>query len=343
MQNKIKIAFFETEDWEKDYLKNNLESQFNNIEVSFFAEPLLQDNVAKVSDVDMVSCFVDSNFHENVLSKFTNLKMIATRSTGFDHIDLELAKEKKIMVCNVPTYGENTVAEHTFALLLDLSRKIYQSIARTKRGDFSLDGLRGFDLKGKTLGIVGLGHIGQHVARIANGFEMRVIGFDVQQDKKLAKKLGFVYTSFEDLLKNSDIITLHVPYNEHTKHLINLGNIGLIKKGAYIINTARGGIIETEALVKALGMGIVAGAGLDVWEEESFIKEESHLLSKEFLKNHNLKTILQDHILLDQENVIITPHNAFNAKEALERILETTVLNITSFLKNKPTNSVSSW
>jgi D-lactate dehydrogenase len=332
----MKITFFEVEEWEKEYLK----SQLNGQDISFFPQPLSEDIIGQVKDSDIISGFTDSQLHENMLSQFTNVKMIATRSTGFDHIDLDFCKKHGIMVCNVPTYGENTVAEHTFALILDLSRKIFQSIEQTKRADFSLDGLRGFDLKDKTIGIVGMGHIGQHVARIANGFEMKVLGFDMRQDKKLAKKIGFTYVTFEDLLKNSDIITLHVPYNDHTHHLINLGNIAMIKKGAYLINTARGGVVETEALVEALRSGILAGAGLDVLEEEGFIKEESHLLSKEFLKTHNIATILEDHILLEQKNVIITPHNAFNAKEALERILETTIENIKGFLKNKPVNTV---
>ncbi len=331
-----KIAFFEIEEREKDYLKK----QLNNIEVYFFTEKLSLNNVNLAKDCKIISTFIDSQLDKDVLSKFTDLKMISTRSTGFDHIDLEVAKKNKIMVCNVPHYGDNAVAEYAFALILDLSRKIHQSIERVKSGVFSFEGLTGFDLKGKTLGIVGLGNIGQHVARIAKGFEMQVLGFDVIQDKKLAKKLGFKYVAFEELLKNSDIISLHVPYNKHTHHLINSGNINLIKKGAYLINTARGGIVETGALVQALGKGILAGAGLDVLEEEIFIKEESHLLSKEFLKKHNLKTILQDHILLKQENVIITPHNAFNSKEALERILETTVLNVQSFIKNKPINII---
>ena len=200
--------------------------------------------------------------------------------------------------------------------------------------------MRGFDLKGKTLGIVGTGHIGLHVARIANGFEMNVLAFDVAENKKLAKKLEFKYVSLEDLLKNSDIITLHVPYNKNTHHLINSQNINLIKKGAYLINTARGGIIETNALVKALDSGILTGAGLDVLEEECFIKEERQLLTKQFPETCNIKTMLQNHVLMQRENVIITPHNAFNSKEALERILATTVENIKGFAGGKAVNMV---
>ncbi len=332
----MKIAFFEIEEHEKDYLKN----QLKDAEASFFAEKLDSKNVNAAKDCQIISVFIDSQITKEVLDVLPNVKMIATRSTGFDHIDLQACAKNNVVVCNVPHYGDNSVAEHAFALILSLSRKIPQSIQRVKSGNFSFEGLVGFDLKRKTIGIVGLGNIGQHMARIARGFEMNVLAYDVREDKKLAKKLGFTYVSFEDLLKNSDIITLHIPYNKSTHHLINSSNIHLIKKGAYVINTSRGGIIETDALFKALNSGIILGAGLDVLEEENFIKEEENLLSKEFLKKFDLKTVLEDHILMEKENVLITPHNAFNTKEALERILETTVLNIKSFVKNKPINIV---
>ena len=333
----MKIAFFEIEDWEKEYIKSGLENQ----EVSFFEEPLSEDNFESAKDCQIISPFIYSQIDENVLGKLPELKMIATRSTGFDHINLASAKKDNITVCNVPFYGENTVAEHTFALILSLSRKLFDSVERARKGDFSLEGLRGFDLKDKTLGIVGMGHIGLHVARIAKGFEMNVLAYDLNQDKKMAKNIGFNYVNFEDLLSKSDIITLHAPYNKATHHLINSGNINLIKRGAYLINTARGGLIETDALLKALSDGILAGAGLDVLEEECFIKEEAQLLSKEFPKTCDLKTILQNHILLQQQNVIITPHNAFNSQEALMRILDTTIDNISAFIKGKPINEVS--
>ena len=333
----VKVVFFEIEPWEIDYLKEKL----SGIEASFFEEALSLKNIESARGCQVVSTFTDSQINKEVLEKLPDLKLITTRSTGFDHIDIETAKNLGIAVCSVPTYGENTVAEHTFGLLLNLSRLIYKSIQSVKERGFIADGLRGFDLKGKTIGIVGTGHIGQHVARIANGFEMNVIAFDVKQDKKLAKKLGFQYVTLEDLLKQSDIITLHVPYNKNTHHLINSGNINLIKKGAYLINTARGGIIETDALVKALDSGILAGAGLDVLEEECFIKEERQILTKDFPKTCDVKTMLENHVLMERGNVIITPHNAFNSKEALERILETTVENIRGFEKKKVINKVN--
>lgn len=332
----MKIAFFEIEKWEEEYLKESIK----DAEVCFFSEPLNLENAGGVKECQIISPFIYSKIGKEILSGLPNLKFISTRSTGFDHIDIQEAKTQKIVVSNVPFYGENTVAEHTFALILGLSRKMYDSIERAKKGDFSLDGLRGFDLKDKILGIIGMGHIGQHVARIANGFEMQVLAFDIKKDNRLAKKLGFKYADFGELLEKSDILTLHAPYNKDTHHLINSSNISLIKKGAYLINTARGGLVETSALLKALSDGTLAGAGLDVLEEEFLIKEEAQLLSKEFPKQCDLKTALQNHILLQQKNVIITPHNAFNSKEALMRILETTVLNIQAFIKNKPTNKI---
>lgn len=332
----MRAIFFETEKHEQDYLSKKL----NDIELCFSKEPLNKGNVGLAKDCQIVSPFIYSKLDKEVLNKLPDLKMIATRSTGFDHIDIELAKTKNIAVCNVPFYGENTVAEHTFALILALSRKIQESAVRAKTGDFSLDGLKGFDLKGKTLGIIGLGHIGEHVARIAKGFEMKVLAYDVKHDKKLAKKLGFEYSDLDSLLLNADIISLHAPLNDATKHIINSENINKIKKGAYLINTSRGGLVETQALLKALTEGILAGAGLDVFEEECFIKEEAQLLSKEFPKTCDLKTILQNHILLQQKNVIATPHNAFNSKEALERILDTTIENIKAFIKSKAINII---
>ena len=237
----MKIAFYEVKDWEKEYLTAKLAGN----ELSFFADALTAGNIEGAKDCEIISPFIYSNMNREILAELPALKFISTRSTGFDHIDITDAKTKNIVVANVPSYGENTVAEHAFALILTLSRKVFQSLEKVKRGDFSLDGLMGFDLKGKTLGIVGLGHIGQHVARIANGFDMNVLAYDVKQDKKLAKKLGLKFVSLEDLLKNSDIITLHSPLLDSTKHMMNSETFKLVKRGAYLINTARGGLIET--------------------------------------------------------------------------------------------------
>ena len=333
----MKVAFFELEEWGKDYLRKGLKG----LQLRFIDDKLTKENAAKANDCEAVAVFIYSKIDKAAMAKLPKLKFIATMSTGYDHIDLKAAGERKIVVNNVPTYGENTVAEHTFALILTLSRKIVESAERTHHGDFTLEGLRGFDLKGKTLGVVGTGHIGEHVIRIAKGFAMNVLAFDVKKNTSLARKLGFRYASFETLLKNSDIISLHCPYNKATHHMINSSNIGKIKKGALLINTARGGLIETKALLKGLNDGTIAAAGLDVLEEECNVREEKQLLSKDFEKECDLSTMLANHILLNQKNVIITPHNAFNSREALTRILNTTIENINAFAKKKPVNVVT--
>ncbi|MBI3337149.1 MAG: hydroxyacid dehydrogenase [Candidatus Staskawiczbacteria bacterium] len=332
----MKIAFFETESWEKDYL----ESKLNGFDLVFFEEKINPDNLEKISDVNVLSPFLYSTIDKKIIDSLKYLKYIATRSTGFDHIDLEVCRKNNILVSNVPTYGVNTVAEYTFALILTLSRKIYHSLQKTKIGDFSLDGLMGFDLNGKTLGVVGTGNIGSRVIRIAKGFGMQVLAYDIKKDQKLAQKMGFKYVTMDSLFKNSDIITLHLPYNKLTHHLINEKTLKLFKKGCYLINTSRGGICDTNALLQGLKDEIFAGLGLDVLEEEHSIREERELLSSDFKKNYDLKIILQNNILINQPNVIITPHNAFNSKEALIRILDTTIKNIKSFSKNKLINSV---
>lgn len=331
----MKIAFFESEPWEEEYLSKKLKHH----ELSFTSGHLDKTNARFFKDTDALGIFIYSPITKEVLDDLPKLKFITTMSTGYDHIDFEECEKKGIRVANVPFYGENTVAEHTFALILSLSRKIPQSVERTKKSDFSFDGLRGFDLKNKTLGVIGTGHIGQHVIRIAKGFEMNVIAYDPFPNEEAAKILDFKYMSLRDLLEKSDIVTLHAPYNKNTHHLINSENIHDTKKGALIINTSRGGLIETKALIEGLNAEIISGAGLDVLEEEGVIKEERQLLSKHYNKN-DLQIALQNHALLHDDRVLITPHNAFNSKEALERIMDTTVENIESFLKNQPVNLV---
>lgn len=332
----MKIGFFEVEPWEKEVFRKT----FPGDELLFFDKKLSLHNISNCSEMVVLALFVNSKVNKEVLDKLPKLKLITTMSTGFDHIDLKECQKRKIVVCNVPTYGENTVAEHTFALILVLSRKIIDSVERTKQGSFNLAGLRGFDLQGKTLGVVGCGNIGKHVVRMARGFEMKILVFDICQDKKLAQEMGFKYVALDNLLKKSDMVTLHVPYNQHTHHLINQEKISLMKKNAYLINTSRGGVIDTEALVKALKSKKIAGAGLDVLEEECNIIEETQLLKKEFFKTCNLKTLIENHLLLKFPQVIITPHNAFNTQEALMRIIQTTIKNIKEFKRGRIVNEI---
>ena len=331
----MKIAFFEIKGWEKPQLKKELK----NYTLEFYQEPLNSINVNKIRDFEIVSIFIYSKMDKKVLEKLPQLKLITTRSTGFDNIDLEVCSKKKITVCNVPFYGENTVAEHTFALILSLSRNIHKAYVRTLRNDFSIEGLKGFDLKGKTLGVIGTGHIGACVIKIAKGFDMNILAFDVIKNKKLAKELDFQYVDFDQLLQGSDIITLHLPYNKNTHHLINKQTIKKIKKGAILINTSRGKIVDTEALIWALEQGVLSGLGLDVLEGEKLIKEEKELLYEK--KNLEvLAKLVKGHILLNKDNVVFTPHIAFYSEEALIRIIETTTENIKKYLLNKPQNIV---
>ncbi len=328
----MKIAFFELEGWENKILQEN----FSKDDLFFSKDKLEPLNIPLQKDFEVICIFVNSVLNKEVLSQFPSLKFIATRSTGFDHVDINYCKEKGIKVGYVPNYGINTVAEYAFGLILNLTRKIYQAIDEIKEnGSFSLTGLRGIDIKGKTLGIIGMGRIGKESAKIAKGFGMDVIAYDAYPDEKTAIEQSFRYVSLEDLLKGSDVITIHAVYNESTHHLINEDNFQFIKPGAYLVNTARGAIVQTEALIVALKKGILAGYAADVLEDEGEVKDELNYLTKTRLKEDVIKNMLFDHILMEMPNVLITPHNAFNSAEALQRILNTTIDNIKTSETNR--------
>jgi D-lactate dehydrogenase len=292
-------------------------------------------------EAEAVSTFIYSELNADVLARFKNLKLIATRSTGFDHIDLEYCRQNNITVCNVPTYADQTVAEHVFALLLGISHRIPEAVFRTQRGNFSQQGLQGFDLYGKTLGVIGTGNIGRHVIGIARGFNMEVIAFDVKPDQEVASKLDFSYVNMDDLLSRSDIITLHVPGGKKTRHLISRQQFEKMKDGMVLINTARGEVVDVQALMEAIVHGKISAAGLDVLPEEPVLGEETELLRSIFVDRHNLDTLLAGHMLAHLSNVLITPHSAFNTREAVQRLLDTTVENIVAFARGEPQNVAS--
>lgn len=331
----MKTVFFELEKWEEEFVKDNL----GVLDVSFVNDKLTEENAADFKDAQIISIFIYSQITKQILDKLPNLKLITTRSMGFDHIDMNYCKEKGITVSYVPTYGSHTVAEHTFALILAVSRKLITSIEQAKRGDFTNQNLEGFDLFGKTLGVVGTGHIGSNVCKLGISFGMKVLAFNHHQDLELIQK-GVKYVSIEDLISSSDIITLHLPHTKETEHIINMENIQKFKKGSILVNTARGALVETKAIVFGLQNGILAAAALDVLEEETALREERELLSSHFLEKTDLKTQLLDHVLLTEPNVIITPHNAFNSKEALQEILTTTIASIKSFVSGTPSNTI---
>lgn len=333
----MKMVIFELEDWEREAFGRLREEH----EVVLLSKPLTRDSAAEHSDADVVSTFIYSRLDREILAQFGNLKLIATRSTGFDHIDMDYCEQNGIAVCNVPTYGENTVAEHVFGLLLTVSHKLDQAIDRTRKGDFSPLGLQGFDLEGKTLGVIGTGNIGKHTIRIAKGFGMEVLAYDVKPDEQAARELGFDYVGMDELLGRSDVISLHVPSTPRTHHLLSDEQFDQMKKGVVIINTSRGDVINNQALVRGLAEGKVRGAGLDVLPEEPVIREEAELLRSVYQRKHNLDALLADHVLIRLRSVVVTPHSAFNTREAVSRILDTTVNNIESFLRGENQNVVN--
>jgi len=334
------ITFVGIEDqWERDYFKSTLE---NIAEVKYFKETV-DLVIDKIKDTKVLSTFISSKVTKDVIDAMPELKLIATRSTGFDHIDVEYATSKGIFVSNVPTYGENTVAEHTFALILSLARNLKKAHMKANEGDYSINDLMGFDLKDKTIGIIGTGHIGLRVIQIAAGFGMKILAFSRTPNHFLSEVLGYKIVDLETLLKESDIISLHAPYNKKTHNMINEKNIELIKKGAVLINTSRGGLVDLVALTKALDKKILSGAALDVLEEEGVIMEDRQLLmrrKKDLQTPERLKSILRSGLLIQRQNVIFTPHIGFYSKEALQRILDTTIYNINNFLNDTPSNSV---
>ncbi len=331
-----RIAFFELEAWEARYLQQKLPKQ----KIVWSQQKLDAKTVGLAKNADMIGVFVNSLVTPELLAKMPKLKFISTMSTGFDHVNIGACRRRNIAVSNVPSYGENTVAEHAFALLLNISRRISDSVERTRSGSWDLNGLRGFDLQGKTLGIIGTGRIGRNVAQYAKAFGMRVVLHDKFPNKQWAEENSFAYASLNALLSQSDVISLHLPYLPETHHTINMKNLKHIKKGCVLINTARGGLVETEALVKGLEQGIFKAIGADVLEEEPLVKEDKAVLSKLYQQQWDYKTALADHVLIEQPNVFITPHNAFNSPEALQRILDTTIENINGFVKGKQVNVV---
>lgn len=340
---ELTIACYDVTPQERDYLERRLTERTPGASIFWHSEPLTAETAGPESErVTHLCVFIHSRVDAAALERFPALRGVATRSTGFDHIDLATCKARDVTVSTVPRYGENTVAEHTFALILDLSRNVRKAYARTTAGDFSLDGLMGFDLKGRTLGVVGVGSIGLHVIRIARAFGMRVVAYDVRPNALMAEVLDFTYASLEDTLAQADIVTLHAPSLPSTYHLINSERLKLMKRGALLINTARGTLVDTEALLQALDEGMLAGAGLDVFEGEELVSEDQALLarSEKQATEEQLRTVLRANALLRRPDVVITPHIAFYSQEALHRILDTTAQNLGAMADGAQENTV---
>jgi D-lactate dehydrogenase len=315
----VKILYYSSHEFENSFAET---ANANKNQVTFSEEQLNTSTAHIAEGYNAISVFTSDIVSTEVLDKLHKIgvKYIALRSVGHDHVDLEQAKVLGIKVANVPTYSPYAIAEHAVALLLALNRKLKLGQHLMQQGDFRLDQLIGFDLHGKTIGIVGTGKIGAALARIMQGFGCKILAYDAVENSELLKDVPINYTTFENLCKQSDIIALCCPLNETTKYLFNNNTFSLIKKGCILINTARGGLINSVELMKALDAGIVSAAGLDVYENEKPIFFHN-LIGKEIPDTvyHKLKSY---------PNVLITGHQAFLTTQALKGIADTTFSNI---------------
>ncbi len=299
-----------------------------NHELHFTESPLNENTSDLAKGFEAVALFTSDNASEKVMAQLhdSGVRFIALRSVGYDHVDLGKAKALGIKVANVPAYSPYAIAEHAVALLLALNRKIMLGQQLMKQNDFRLDKLVGFDLYGKTIGIIGTGKIGASFARIMNGFGCELLAFDVESNDELMQQVNIKYTSLENVCKKADVISVCCPLNEKTKYMFNKTTFSFMKKGVIFINTARGGVVNTIDLMDALDAGIVSGAGLDVYEHEKPIF---------FFGHSNVR--IKDEIfekLRSYENVLITGHQAFLTNEALAGIADTTIENLTEWEQN---------
>lgn len=335
----MKIIYFDVESYEEEFLKNSNEGKY-----TYFLEPNSLNNITEIKpeylDADVISVFTTSRVNKAVLEQFKNLKLIALRSVGFNHIDTDYCKQNNIAVVNSPNYGNITVAEFALALLLDVCRKVTMSYSDYKDGKVIPKNLMGVELSGKTIGIVGLGAIGKAFAKIAYGLDMKILAFDKYENEEVKQKFDVEYTDFDTLLKESDFISIHAPLTKDNYHMFNEESFNKMKKTAIIVNTGRGELIDSKALYNAILNKQIAGAGLDVLEKEETITDFDYMLGINRLDKFTLEQTIINSQLFKFDNVIITPHTAFNSKEAIQRILNTTMENIEEFSKGVIQNNV---
>lgn len=328
----MKIAFFDTHSFEKETFTATLQSTglSRSHSLTFFDVRLTEQTAVLARGSEVVCPFVNDKLNSETLKtlKSLNVQLIALRSAGFNNVDLEEAARLKLPVVRVPEYSPYAVAEHAVALILSLNRKIPRAYARVRDHNFSLEGLVGFDLHSKTVGIIGTGKIGTVMAKIMRGFSCNVIAYDIKPNVDLSRDHGVKYVSLEELYKDSDIVSLHAPLTPQTRHLIDEKALARFKPGSMLINTSRGRLIDSKALLAALKSGHLGYAGLDVYEEEEGVFFQDH--SEEVLKDDTLS------ILLTYPNVLVTSHQAFLTHEALSAIAATTLSSIEDFSLNKP-------
>jgi len=330
----MKLALFSTKPYDKKFFCEYYEKLYGNKEgIQCFENKLDLETVHLAKGYEAVCIFVNDEAGKEVLNKLQQggTKLLLLRASGFDNVDVEEAKRLGIKVMRVPEYSPSAVAEHAVALLLSLNRKTHKAYARTKEFNFSIDGLMGFDIRGKTVGIIGTGKIGAFFAEIMHGFGCQLVAYDIVHNDQLINKFDLKYIELDELLSRSDIISLHAPLNKHTFHMINSENLPKVKKGAVLINTSRGGLIDTKALIKSLKSEKLGGAAIDVYEREHDI----------FFNDMSVDIIHDDQLtrLLSFPNVLVTGHQAFFTEEAFRSIVETTFNNFEDFQNHKQTKN----
>lgn len=317
------IAFMGLSQWQKDYFQSKILDQ----KPAYYSKDLVINEESK--NVEVLACFIFTVLDKAALDKFTNLKCIVTMSAGYDHIDMDECNKRGIVVLTAPKYGDNTVAETAFGILLNLTRKLNIANSRAENGVLSFAGLLGTDLKGKTFGVMGTGNIGRAAIGIANGFGMNVIGYDAFPRKELEKELNFKYVDKNEILSASDVISLHMPYLKSTHHIIDYEAFKSMKRNAILLNTSRGELVNTNDLIRALDDGLISGAGLDVLEGDKLIKAGHELMGDEKKYQEYFDNLRR------KENVFICPHISFYSSEALVRIMDITLKNMYDYIENR--------
>lgn len=323
----MKVAFYSLHKFEKEYF---LQAAGSKHELKFIDPPLSLDTVQLASGCKGACIFVNDNGSAPVLQalKQTGIEFLILRSSGFNHVDLKAARDLGIRIARVPEYSPHAIAEHSLALMLTLNRKLIRAHQRIMDLNFSLDGLVGFDMNGKTVGIIGTGKIGKVAAKILFGFGCRILAYDMAESEELKEAFGVIYADLETLYSQADIISLHIPLTEKTKYMIDSSSIAMMKPGVMLINTSRGKLVNTKDVIEALKTGHIGSFGLDVYEEEEGLFFEDH--SEEILQDDTIAR------LLSFRNVLITSHQAFLTDTALHNIADTTIHNLDSF-ENKTT------
>lgn len=324
----MKVVFFDVEHYEEEYLHKQSGGRYILVKDALNDLSPLNPEYA---DADVISVFTTSRVNAKVLKQFKNLKLIALRSVGFNHVDMQYCRENHIVVENSPNYGNQSVAEFALALLMDVLRKVTMSYLGYKDAKVHPSCLMGLELYGKTMGIVGLGAIGSTFAKISHGLGMKILGYDKNEKENLKRDLNVVYTDFDTLLRQSDFISIHAPLTQENYHMFDEDSFEKMKNSAILINTGRGELIDTSALFNALVNKKILGAGLDVLENEQTITDVDYMLGINRLDKLALEQTIINSRLFQLDNVILTPHIAYNTKEAVERILNTTLDNIQQF------------